>query len=501
MRLITLDFDGLRRDVFLSTLQQGHLPNIARVLGGPEAAAGLHLEPLSNAPSITFNCQTSLFTGAHPGVHGILGNQFFDRFGSTTGGRPHYYAFDVGDTLNVEDAVRVFSHPVGLVSQALPHTVPTLYERAAARGLTSTVVYHMLARGATTWITPSLIDLARLTKGGRLLGMSAEAFDTEMFNQTQAHLWRGARPDVLTLYCLGLDHHSHRHGPGAQAAYIADVVDPLVGRLLSDLESLNLLDGALFGIVSDHGHYGVIKDDRHSLRLSIPFDRELAHVFDELGLDVSDVPGEGTKSNAMVACNGGVAFVYVQKRRGGWADPPSFQADVAPVAQAFWEANHAGRHAPELEGALHLVLVRDVEREGWNAGYAVWTPAEAATGRLIPFEDYLRQYPSPMLVEAGQRVRALVAPNAGDLLLIANYADGFYFGAPTQSTHGGLHPADSEAVMSFGLPSGTTAQVSALRETIRSAVADRCRAEGGRRTGLVDYCTAVEAALGWDRNP
>jgi hypothetical protein len=51
--------------------------------------------------------------------------------------------------------------------------------------------------------------------------------------------------------------------------------------------------------------------------------------------------------------------------------------------------------------------------------------------------------------------------------------------------------------MSFGLPSGSAVEVEALRAVVTGAVAARCRSEGGRRTGLVDYCTAVAAALGW----
>jgi predicted AlkP superfamily pyrophosphatase or phosphodiesterase len=139
----------------------------------------------------------------------------------------------------------------------------------------------------------------------------------------------------LTLYFLGLDSYSHRHGPDEQGSYIASVVDPLVGRLWQTLEELNLLDGTLFGIVSDHGQVPVIKDDRHSLRLSFPFDREMGYLFDTLGLDVHDLPGEGPNTNAVVGSNGGLALVYVQNRRGHWADPPSFIQDVLPVAGPF----------------------------------------------------------------------------------------------------------------------------------------------------------------------
>ncbi len=499
MHLLTLDIDGLRRDVFLQTLGQGRLPNFARLLGGADARAGLHLEPLSNAPSITFNCQTSLFTGAHPREHGILGNQFFDRFGASSGGTPRFFAFDVGDTLDFGDAVRTFTGPLGLVSEVLPESVPTLYERARANGLTSAVIYHMLARGAATWIAPSLLDLARLTKGGRLLGMSAADFDTETLERTLAYLRRGARPDVLTLYLLGLDSYSHRHGPDAQPAYVVDVLDPLVGRLLDELDARGMLSGTLFGIISDHGQVPVVKDDRHSLRPTAPFEREMGHLFDTLGLEGPGTSGPGADTSAVVGSNGGLAFVYVQNRRGQWPDPPAFERDVVPLASAFWEANQTGRHAPDLQGALDLVLVRDVQHAGWDSEYCVWTPDYASAGRLPSLAEHLERWPSSHYVEAPQRLSCLTAPAAPDLILAANYGEGFYFGKESRGTHGGLHPGDSEAVMSFGLPTGTAAEVEAMRAAITTAVTARCRAERRQRAGLVDYCTAVMAVQGWEQ--
>jgi predicted AlkP superfamily pyrophosphatase or phosphodiesterase len=123
MKVLLIDIDGLRPDVFSAALGNGRLPNIERFLGGLQLAKGVQLPVLAPAPSITFCSQASLFTGAHPGQHGIPGNQFFDRFGSRNQGVPRHYAFDVGDTLAADDAVLVFTQ--GLASNCL--CVPTLY--------------------------------------------------------------------------------------------------------------------------------------------------------------------------------------------------------------------------------------------------------------------------------------------------------------------------------------------------------------------------------------
>jgi hypothetical protein len=492
-RLVILDIDGLRRDVFLQALTEGRAPALARLLGGPEAALGLHVEPVSNAPSITFCCQSSIFTGAHPEEHGLMGNQFFDRFGTRSNGVPRHYAFDVGDTLAVDDAVRVFTGEVGLADETLSPRVQTLYERARERGLTSTVVYNMIARGATHWLKPDLVDIARFTKGGGLIGLSSEQYDGEMLSRTLAHLRGGARPDVLTCYFMGLDHHSHYEGPDHQLDYLSRVVDAQINRLLSELEALDLLAGTLFVVLSDHGQIAVRPDDRHSLRLSFPFDREMGYLFDALGLDVHDLPGEDPACDAVVACNGGLAHVYLQNRQGRWADRPRFAEDVLPVANAFWEAHHSGKYADDLRGALALVLVRNVEREGWEADYRALTPS----GQLQPIGDYLAAHPEIKTVDALARLRRLASPVSGDLVLLSNYAEGFYFGAPLKGMHGGLHPEDSEAVLSFGWPQAAPEQIDWLRDVARGAIEDRQRREGGRRAGLVDMVPAVCALMGW----
>jgi hypothetical protein len=493
-RLVILDIDGLRRDVFVRALADGAAPSLARLLGGAEAKHGLHFEPVSNAPSITFCCQSSIFTGAHPEAHGVMGNQFFDRFGTHSHGVPRHYAFDVGDTLAVDDAVLVFTGEVGLAGETLSPTVKTIYERARERGLTSTVVYNMIARGATHWIKPDLVDIARFTKGGGLIGLSSEQYDGEMLNRTLAHLRGGARPDVLTGYFMGLDHHSHFEGPDHQYGYLTRVVDAQIGRLVSELTALGLMEGALFVVLSDHGQIAVVPDDRHSLRLSFPFDREMGYLFDALGLDVHDLPGEDPACDAVVASNGGLAHVYLQNRKGRWADRPRFADDVLPVAQAFWEAHQTGRYADDLRGALAMVLVRDVERGGWDADYGALTPE----GQLQPIPDYVAAHPEIKTADALHRLKHLASPVSGDLVLLSNYAEGFYFGGPLKGMHGGLHPEDSEAVLSLGWPGGTPEQIAFLREAAHGAVTDRCRNEGRRRAGIVDMMTAVSAVMGWE---
>jgi hypothetical protein len=490
-RLLIIDIDGLRQDVFHNALANGSVPNLAELLGGAQAANGLHLDPVSTAPSITFCAQTSIFTGAHPDEHAIPGNQFFDRFGRRNGGKARFYAFDIGDTLAVDDAVLVFSGATGLLGDTANPALTTLYERAARRGLSSAVSHHMLARGADAWMRPDLVEIGRFTKGGGLLGISALEFDRKMVEKAVRHLQKGARPDVMTLYFMGVDHRSHEHGPEDQQAALADV-DGLLGEFLSEYRKAGLLEGALAVVVSDHGQIRVIPDDRHSLRMSFPFDREMGYLFDALGLDVHDKPGEDPNCDAVVASNGGLAHVYLQHREGNWADMPRFQADVIRTGMAFWEANLTGQHAPDLQDALSMVLLRNAEAEGWEAVYSALTPE----GRVVEVGEFLDAHPEIETVEAVQRLERLAGPLCGDLLLVSNYAGGFYFANPMPGMHGGLHPHDSLCVASLGWVGATDQQAKRLREDARVVVDTRCRAEGRVRASLTDLLPVLGKWIG-----
>ncbi len=487
--LLILNFDGLRRDVLHTALAAGALPNLERIVGRGASRTAYHVPAISTAPSITFTAQASIVTGCHPGAHGVAGNETFDRLGRISNGSPRHFGFDVGDTLAVDDAVAVFTGS-GLAARYLAPECPTLYERAAARGLTSVVAHHIYARGAQTWLPPDLVDIARFTKGRGALGLEAGAYDAGMLRTLLKYLETGSRPNILMVYFMGLDHHSHAHGPASQPDYLREVVDPQVGLLLDALAARGLARNALFVLVSDHGQIEAIPDDQHSLRLGFPFDLELGHVFKALRLDVHDFPGEDPNCDAVMGLNGGLAHVYLQRRDRHWADFPRYQEDVLPVAEAFYAMNAAGRYATELHDTLDLVLIRNVERDGWNGMYDVYLGAAGTQ----PLGDYLAAHPELPYVDAVNRLRLAASPTTGDLILVAKGRAGFYFGSPTRGVHGGLLPGESEAVLSFAMPGGDAETLVWLREIIAGVIAARCANEGNRCPSVAD-CASVIAAL------
>jgi hypothetical protein len=497
MRALLIDIDGLRPDVFQQALDAGQIPHLAKLLGGQGLERGWIQPLLAPAPSITFTSQASLFTGAHPTQHGIPGNQFFDRFGSRSRGSPRFYAFDVGETLEANDAVQVFTS--GLASACLEER--TLYEQLhqwqsgrveKGKKLRSVVVGHMYARGASKWRPPSLLHLARFTKGRNLFGLSPAEYDRHLLNKAIAEVRSRTPPDLLTLHFLGVDHQSHHHGPQAQLDYLASELDEMIGELWGAMDNLSPVPAAPFCLVfSDHGQIAVPGDDRHSLRLGFPFERELGHLFDALGLDVHDFPGEDPNTDAVVAANGGLAHIYLQNRRGHWADVPDFERDILPVAQAFWEAHHSGRYAGELFGALAGILVRDVQRHGWYAGYQALTPQNDR----VPLMEWFAAQDPALYVDPVGRLERLAGPRSGDLLLISNYAHGFYFASPMSGVHGGLHPEDSFATFALGQPGATRSAWEAAQAVFQNAIQKRCEIEGGRPASTADLLTGLTAVL------
>lgn len=484
--VLLIDIDGLRADVFNEALQAGHLPNIAQLLGGKQLERGLELPVLSSAPSITFCAQASLLTGTHPKAHGIPGNQFFDRFGIDNNNVPRLYAFDVGEMLKVLDGLAVFTD--ALAAKRLESA--TIYEKMAQKGWRSTVAGHMYAEGATHWLKPSLIDLGRFFACGEILGLESAEYDERVLDNLLEHIKENGLDNITTMYFLGLDYESHDHGPdAAQADYLINHVDPMVGKLWQTVRGIE--SDILAVLFSDHGQVETIAEEQYALYVGFPFGGELGQLFEALDLDLYTYPGQGQNCNAVMTLNGKQAYVYLQKKSHSWADAPQFERDVLSVGQAFWKAHDTGKHAPDLENALGGVLVRNVERDGWHAPYQALTP----DGHLISLEEWFAQQPADLYIDPVNRLNQLINIYCGDVMLISNFAAGYYFGHKLSGVHGGLHPHESRAMLAYGWPNATEAQWQAAKKRITQAIRARCQAENDRHPSIVDMVTGLEALL------
>ena len=89
----------------------------------------------------------------------------------------------------------------------------------------------------------------------------------------------------------------------------------------------------------------------------------------------------------------------------------------------------------------------------------------------------------------------MAGPLAGDLLLISNYRDGYYFAQPIPGMHGGLHPDDSRSTFIFGWPDATQEDWLNVKRKIEKAIEKRCFEEGNRHPSTVDLVTGLTAVM------
>ncbi len=114
----------------------------------------------------------------------------------------------------------------------------------------------------------------------------------------------------------------------------------------------------------------------------------------------------------------------------------------------------------------------------------------------MPVEEYLAGHKEIEQVEAPYRLEHLAGPMSGDILLLSNYADGFYFANPMPGMHGGLHPHDSLCVASLGWAGANEKQVSALQENTRKVLMARMKGEKRNTSSLADLAHVLAPYIG-----
>lgn len=212
-RVILLSLDGIRHDY----LDRKGLPAFARLAS--EGATAKRLLPVF--PSITFPTHVSLATGAHPDVHGIVGNRFWD---SERGEEYDYSA----------EANWLEAEPIWIAAER--QGIPT----AVFFWVGSETDWR--GRGATHRKTPFSSKVSERKKVDQIL----EWFDMPIHDPD--------RPGLILAYWRGTDHAAHRHG--SESTDVAEALqqqDRELGRLLSELDARNAWTTTTLLVVSDHG--------------------------------------------------------------------------------------------------------------------------------------------------------------------------------------------------------------------------------------------------------
>jgi predicted AlkP superfamily pyrophosphatase or phosphodiesterase len=249
--LLLISVDGLKPEAILEATGHGlKVPNLRAFLADGAYATGVH----GVMPTLTYPSHMTILTGASPATHGIYANTTFDPYGRNEHGW-YWYA---------EDA-----------------RVPTLWDAAAAAGLTTANVYWPTSVGAhisynlpQIWRTgtdddlklqraletPGLEQQLSASLGRYPGGMEETVAEDEIRARFAIRLMQTKRPDFITVYMTGLDTEQHHSGPFTpQSNAVLERIDVLVGSLRAASEKL-APGRTTVCVVSDHGFAAVAHD-------------------------------------------------------------------------------------------------------------------------------------------------------------------------------------------------------------------------------------------------
>jgi predicted AlkP superfamily pyrophosphatase or phosphodiesterase len=486
--ILFLPFDGVNRDLLYDMLNEGELPKLTDLLSGegkkfPHAYFDESL--LSTMPSSTMAAWTTVLTGVPPAEHGISGNEFFIREERRLGAPAPVSFNDSKPTIEIYTD----SYMNELVK------VPTVYEKMRAREphILIWVAIHQLYSGADRLLFATSTVMAHaleegLVKVAKTATLQGEKPDRRKFamldNDVVAKVEDALDddddpvPDVLTVYLSGTDLYAHvaEEGPDeARRAYLKDIADPAIGKLAAKLRERDALSDRWIVLTSDHGHTPVRHDQKHALWTED--EDSPPALMTKAGYHVRPFKEkvDADVGYDAVLCEGGAAaYVYLADRstcaatKGvcDWKKPPRYEADVLPLAEAFFKNNQDGELAPRLKGTLDLILTR---RPRPYAETDLPFEVYVGNGQTMPIGEYLEQHPHPSYVETEARLRDLAVgfrgERAGDIMLLAHNGDRdipderYYFASPYRSWHGSPSKQDSEIPLIVANPKFSAEQI------------------------------------------
>jgi hypothetical protein len=487
MPILFLPFDGVNRDLLYDMLDKGQLPKLTDLLSGegqkfPHAYFDQSL--LSTMPSSTMAAWTTVITGVPPGEHGVSGNEFFIREENRLAAPAPVSFTDSKPTIEI--------YTDGYLNALVK--VPTVYEKMRSRepNILIWVAIHQLYSGAdrllfaTSTVMAHALEegLVKVAKTATLQGEKPDRrkfamLDNDVIAKVQDALDDDDEPvpDVLTVYLSGTDLYAHvaEEGPDdARRAYLRDIVDPAIGALTAKLRERKALRDRWIVLTSDHGHTPVRHDEEHALWTED--ENSPPALMTKAGYRVrpfKEKVDADTSFDAVLCEGGAVAFIYLADRstcRDGstcdWKRPPRYEADVLPLAEAFYKNNRDGGLAPRLKGTLDLILTR---RPKPYAETDLPFEVYVGDGQTMPLGQYLQEHPHPTYIETEARLRDLAVgfrgERAGDIMLIAHNGDRdipderYYFASPYRSWHGSPSKQDSEIPLIVANPSFSSEQI------------------------------------------
>ena len=243
--VVMVSLDGLA--AFYFDDPKAEMPNLHAL-----AQQGAHASSMMAViPTVTWPNHTTLVTGVTPELHGVVGNNYFDR--------------------QKKAVVTLIQDPVFDKEQIVK--VPTIYDVAKAAGLKTAGIHWPATRNAKTldWQVPATRSIAmqrefttpsllkECAENGIMIvdpavterqpGVFSDALSTDIFDLVLTK----HRPQFAMLHIGNSDHAQHEHGPRSEEAYAAiKAVDVQLGKIWKELQTDYPGRATLF-VVSDHG--------------------------------------------------------------------------------------------------------------------------------------------------------------------------------------------------------------------------------------------------------
>ena len=217
------------------------LPTLRRLAARGAIASGMR--PVN--PVVTWPNHTTFVTGVAAARHGVLFN---------------------GVLVRDRDGIPPRVDPWR--DKRLMVRVPTVYDLAYARGLTTAEVDWVAIQhpGTITWAfserpDPQSVIARELVAAGEISADDLATFDRNsilwrdhIWTTAAVHILRRHRPHLLLFHLLNLDSTQHRYGPASPAAMTAmSLLDTQVARIVNAIDRSGLRARTTILVVSDHG--------------------------------------------------------------------------------------------------------------------------------------------------------------------------------------------------------------------------------------------------------
>ncbi len=453
-RLIMAVIDGCHQKTLYDLIDKGEMPFFNEILKtGTRVRSAVTM-----FPSTTVACCSSLYTGCWYRNHGILDNEWFDRFDTPPRARSYiaglHYALESLDR-KLWGAPSILLPNInkgGAANNDLE--APTIYEDFTRAGLKSYTMFHYIGRGATKWIRPGRMDMLRYGLVEQF-EKPYEMYEKHMVSSAIINARKG-RPDVISLYFGGNDGNSHRHGVPGQLPYLRDFIDGEFMRMKKAAEQIYPGDDIYSAITADHGQTNMNPDDIDRSMYYQDMQPVLAASgFDksEQGLSMSE--HDLGQMDAVISLGNGATFSFYLRNRDtrDWKTQPDYANDVLPFLNNLLKAGD--RLPPFGNWPFPRYVDFILTRTKFDEPYSIYAndPPYEGEGRLVDpetFFDGREGYCRPV-----ERIRGIDHPKGPDVKLVLNYADHFNVQERAEfhaGQHGSLNADDSIVPMIFAGP-------------------------------------------------